>query len=226
MKTPAGSTSLLPDPAAVLASALSLWQACQRRAAESHLSLSECYNGMDQFMREVMRVATQFEVWACSHIDFEQMADVWPYFLEDRFGETCLAVMLPSALASFDESDCLRVAMRLRLPIICDGTLPVPIMVSAPNPLAESAFREFRIQTVRDTIDGDDTLPYSSDEDPFDEEFGSPYFGFYGIGPNGLVEHIADRATYSEAVSLTRRLVLGITFPDAPPSSPSASARK
>ncbi len=72
MTTETASATVHPDPAAVFASALSLWHACQKRASEEKLNLSECYNGMDQFMRELMRVANQIESWACSHIEFNE----------------------------------------------------------------------------------------------------------------------------------------------------------
>jgi hypothetical protein len=68
-----------PDPAAVFAAAFSLWEACQACAnRDAGLNLSECYNGMDQFMREVMRVGNFFESWSCGHVDFDQPPDVWP----------------------------------------------------------------------------------------------------------------------------------------------------
>ena len=124
----------LPDPAAVFTSALSLWQACQKRPlGQEAINLSECYSGMDQFMREVIRVANHFEAWACSHINFDQLNEVWPYLLEDKFCEACLTVVLPSALPEFDATDCLRVAMRLRLPINLDDKRQVPIDVTALN---------------------------------------------------------------------------------------------
>jgi len=214
------SATVLPDPAAVFASALSLWQASQKRAGDEKLNLSECYNGMDQFMREIMRIANQFEAWACLHIDFNELDDVWPYILEDRFGEVCLAVLLPSALAQFDDTDCWRVALRLRLPVMSDDTLPIPIDVTAPNPVSQSPFRELRIQTVRDSIEYGDPTPYSSDDEPCDEQFGSPYFGLYGVGGDGKIEHIADRGTYSEALSLAQKIAPGVTFPRAPIFNP------
>ena len=106
------------DPAAIFACALSVREACLKSAkANPQLNLSECYNGMDQFLREMMRVANLFEAWACEHVAFEQTSEVWPYLMEDKFGDTCLESILPSALAEFDDSDCLRVALRLRLPI-------------------------------------------------------------------------------------------------------------
>jgi len=217
MTTGTESATVLPDPAAIFASALSLRQACQKRiVGEEKLNLSECYNGMDQFMRELMRVANQFEAWACLHVDFNELDHVWPYLLEDRFGETCLAVLLPTALAQFDDSDCLRVAMRLRLPIILDDKLPVPVEVVALNPVPGSSFREFKIQTVRDAIEDSDPNPYSADDEPFDEEFGRPYFGLYGVGDDGKLEHIADRRTYSEALRLAQKLAPGVAFPTTP----------
>lgn len=58
-------------------------------------------------MRIVMNVANLFEGWACKHIDFDQNMDVWPYRLEDDFGEACLAEMFADSLDHFDEDDCL-----------------------------------------------------------------------------------------------------------------------
>ena len=78
-------------------------------------------------MREVMRVASLFESWSCAHVDFNRLADVWPYFLQDKFGEACLDAVFPTGLATFDEEDCLRVALRLQLPIAPDDGLPVPV---------------------------------------------------------------------------------------------------
>lgn len=211
------SATSLPDPAAIFASALSLWEVCQKHAAsDAKLNLSESYNGMDQFMRELMRVANQFETWACMHVDFNETNDVWSYFLEDKFGEACLAVLAPDSLAQFDDSDCLRVAMRLRLPIKLDDRLPMPIDVRSSNPTSGSAFREFRIQTMRNLIDDGDAVAFTLDDEPFDDEFGHPYFGLYGVDKDELLEHIADRKTYSEAVRLAEKLAPGVEFPDSP----------
>lgn len=113
------SETIPPDLAAILACALSLWQECELQGRnDAELNFSEAYNGADQFMREVMRVATLFEEWACSHINFDELNEVWPYTLQDRFGEACLAVVPPTTLESFNEFDCLRVALRLRFPVI------------------------------------------------------------------------------------------------------------
>lgn len=205
------------DPAAVFACALSLWQACQERGAvEPSLNLGESYNGMDQFMREAMRIATEFEAWACRHIDFAELDEVWPYLLQDRFGNACLADLFPTKLAVFDEPDCLRVALHLRLPVRLDDNLPLPILLRAPNPVTGSVFREIQIQTVRDSIEDGDAVPFTSDDDPFDEEFGPPYFGLYGIGEDGRLEHIADRQTYSQMLSLAQKLAPGVAFPTTP----------
>ena len=70
------------DTAAVFAAAHSLWEAIQKRArAAPEINLSDCYSGMDQLMREVMRIANQFEEWACQHVEFNELTDVWPYLL-------------------------------------------------------------------------------------------------------------------------------------------------
>jgi hypothetical protein len=211
------SATTLPDPAAVFACALSLWQECQKLAkADAKLNLSDAYNGIDEFMREIMRVATQFETWACSHVDFNRLTDVWPYFLEDKFGEGCLSVIFPTTLKSFDDEDCLRLAFRLHLPLINDTNLPIPIDVAAENPIADSPFKKFRIQTVRNAVEDNFTAPYTYSEEPFDPEYGPPYFSLYGIGEDGLLEHIADRPTYTDAVNLAQKLAPGIQFSEDP----------
>ena len=193
--TPELGTAQL-DPAAVFACALSLREACLKSAeANPQLNLSKSYNGMDEFMREMMRVANLFEAWACEYIAFERTSEVWPYLMEDKFGDACLEFMLPSALAEFNDSDCLRVALRLRLPIQADDKLRVPVDVRAPNPIGGSEFREFRIQTVRYDLKDGDVTPFTVNDEPFDEEFGSSYFALYGVGGGGLLEHIADRLT-------------------------------
>jgi hypothetical protein len=104
------------DPAAIFAIATSLWDECQNyAAADSSINLSDAYSGMDGLMREVMRIASLFESWACQNVDFNQLTDVWPYLLEDRFGTECLSVLLAENLRDFNDHDCRRVAARLRL---------------------------------------------------------------------------------------------------------------
>ena len=209
------------DPAAVFASARSLWEACHEAAArDSLLNLSECYNGIDQLMRQVMRIGQEFEEWACLHVAFDELGEVWPYFLEDRFGAACLEALLPSALTEFDETDCLRVALRLRLPVKLDEALPIPVDVHAENPVSGSGFRKFRIQTVRTSSGDDEVVPFTESDDPFDENFGSPYFGIYGIDATGEMEHISDRSTYMRAIELLSRLAPGIQFPSEPALHP------
>jgi hypothetical protein len=168
-------------------------------------------------MCEVVRVTIQFETWACMRVDFDLLNDVWPCFLEERFGEACWAVLPLNALAQFDDSDCLRVGVRLGLPIKgIDETPLLSIDVRAPNPIAGSPFCEYRIQTVRNSIDGEITTPFTWDDDPFDDDFSEPYLGLYGVTDDGLIEHIADRATYREARKLVRKLAPGVEFPLAP----------
>ncbi len=124
------------DPAPVFACAKSLWDRCDEfRKTDRHLNLSECYNGIDEFMRVVMRVGTQFENWACKNVDFNQLTDVWPYMLEDRFGEACVATILPTHLDQFDDHDCQMVALKMNLPIRPD----CPASNRRPStPIAES----------------------------------------------------------------------------------------
>ncbi len=112
-------TAVTPDLAAHFAIASSLWRECHDRAAcEPSLDLSQTYRGMDELMRVVMKVAHTFEAWACDHVEFEQLTEVWPYLLEDRFGAECLSILRPENLADFDEHDCRRIAARLGLTLV------------------------------------------------------------------------------------------------------------
>lgn len=212
------SESVSPDPAAILGAAVSLYLEAKRRAAISPgVNLSECYHGGDEFMRQVMRIATEFERWSCEHVFFEELDDVWPYLLEDRFGEACVSVLGgPQTLVDFDTRNCLRVAHRLRLPIRTDSGLPVAIDVTTENPAEGSSFRRFRIQTVRNSFADDFVEAFTTDDDPFDEGLGAPYFSLYGVGDDDLLEHIADRATYATAVELACKLTPGIAFKTQP----------
>jgi hypothetical protein len=217
MTTESTSATDRLDPAAVFGCALSLWKACHDYAGkEKDFNLSECFNGMDQCMREVMEIANRFEEWACQHVNFDELNDVWPYLLENKFGEACLALLSPNALAKFNEADCLCVALSLRLPVMLDDKLPIPVDLTAPNPIGGTGFSEFRIQTVRNSVEDGDVVPFVTDDDPIDEEFGERYFGLYGVGEDGKPEHIADRRTYAKALSLAQKLAPGVAFPNSP----------
>jgi hypothetical protein len=202
------------DSAAVFGAALSLWESCNERAEDERLNLSECYNGGDQYMREVMRVADLFESWSCTHVFFEELGEVWPYFLQDRFGEACTEIVSAGELASFGGDDCLRVAMYMHLPLRLDNKLPIPVDVTAANPVTGSGFRGYRIQTVRRGDEEGNINQFVWDDDPFDDEFGSPYFVLYGVGWDGLLEHVATRDTFAETLSLAQKLAPGIQFPN------------
>jgi len=177
-------------------------------------------------MREVMRVAGLFEGWAAHHISFEENDDVWPYLLEDKFGPACLEIIGVSGLVEFDRNDCLRVALRLQLPVRHDGCLPVPVLEEIDNPIANAAFRTLRIQTVRDHRRSCNIAPFTLDDEPFDREYTKPYFAFYGVFGSGKIEHIADRKTYVGAVDLARQLIPGLAFTPCPTSSPKPRARR
>jgi hypothetical protein len=203
-----------PDSAAVFAAAFSLWNTCREvERLDPELALGDHYNGLDQLMREIMSVANRFEIWACSHIVFEETDECWPFLLQHRFGEACLAVASPKSLADFGERDALRVAVCLGLPVRIRDGLRMPVDVTSRNPVSGSAFREWRIQTVRDLLDDEDTEPYVAGHDPFDPEYGVPYFALYGVRDDKLLEHIADRSTYDQVVKLASDLAPGVVFP-------------
>ena len=98
MKSTTIRSTIATDTAAEFAAALSLWRACESLAETNLINLSECYHGIDQLMREVMRIAHLFERWASAHVEFAELSKVWPYLLEDQFGnafagkyETCFS---------------------------------------------------------------------------------------------------------------------------------------
>ena len=207
----------IADPAAVLACALSLHESCvQRSRDDAALNLSDSYNGMDQFLRELMRVAGLFEEWACEHIAFEELGEVWPYLMQDRFGDGCLEVLRADALMTFDQGDCLRVAYQLGLPIRSNGSIVLPADVSGINRIKVSPFSGFRILTVREDLRDGTTCPFEVGDKLFDEDFGKPYFGLYGVSGDGLLEHIADRAGFTDARELLLKLIPGLDLPEQP----------
>jgi hypothetical protein len=217
MTTDIQPASAKADPAAEFSCAISLREACHEHAAnDKELNLSDCFNGIDQLMREVMAIGERFEEWGCAHISFDELNDVWPYLLEEKFGKACLDHLLPRTLPQFNESDCLWVALHMRLPVMHDDALPIPIDLTAPNSIGKTGFREFRIQTVRDSIEDGGVVPFVADDDPFDEEFGERYFALYGIGEDGRLEHIADRKTYRALLVLAQKLAPAIAFPVRP----------
>jgi hypothetical protein len=70
---------------------------------------------------------------------------------------------------------------------------------------------------VRERNDSNsDMVPFTLADDPFDQAFGPPIFGLYGVGDDGLLEHVADFSTSTDAVGLVRKLAPGIGFPDKP----------
>lgn len=203
-----------PDPAANFAAAHSLWNECQHwRSQDSSRNLSELFNGTDEFMRVIMRIATDFEEWASRHVAFENLNDRWPYLLEDRFGQASLDLVGVENLGEFDERTCLRVALRLGIPLMHSDELRVPADVTAANPTPSSPFIAFRIQTVREAAGEDLCVPYVVGDDPFDEGFGPPLYALYGVEEDGILEHIADRQSYTDAVSLAVKIAPGVSFP-------------
>jgi hypothetical protein len=201
-----------PDPAAILGAAMSLYKACRAQALLERVNLSEVYSGGDQFMREVMRIAGVFEGWATKHVNFGELDEVWPYFLQDRFGLACLSDISASDLAGFGERGCVRVAQRLGLPLLRHAELPMPVCMESPHPNASSEFLRFRLQMVRDSVDGESAAPFTAADDPFDPNYGPVYFSIYGVRANGLLEHIASRRTVYEALELASALIPGIRF--------------
>ena len=204
-----------PDPAAVFACAMSLHDACMKRAeADASLDLSDAYQGMDQFMRELMRVADLFENWACHHVAFEQLGEVWPYLLEERFGAACLERMDAGFLSEFNEDDCFAVALRLRFPLWIDEGLPLPFLLEVGNPVSGSEFSNYRIQTFRTELESGELQPFVAGEEELDENFGVPFFAIHGMCRDGTTVPVAERGSYREAAGLLRAMFPGMELPE------------
>ncbi len=204
------------DPAAIFCCAVSLRDAAIPLSDAGHYTLSDAYSGWNGFLQEVMRVATLFEAWATAHVAFDHLGEVWPYFMEDRFGDACVEVADIWVLAGFDEMDCLRIAQHLQLPLYYDDEVVIPLEIRARNTVAGSAFAEFGIQTVRRQLVEAEVVRFIRGDDPLDEDYELPRLALDGITAEGQRKHIADFTTYRDAVSLVTKLAPGIDFPERP----------
>ena len=209
-------TKLHLDSAAVFAAAQSIFESCHDHENHSEkVNLSDEFNGIDELMRVAMTVATEFEQWATTHVAFNELGEVWPYFLGDQFGPALLQTLDLAKLKSFEEGDCLRVATRLGLPLRLTADIVLPINIRALNPVANSVFKELQILAVRQCeLDGS-LVPLRLDDDA-DEHWGDVVFGLYGIRNDGLAEHISVRTNYASARDLAVALSPGIDFPEEP----------
>ena len=131
-------TPFHPDPAAELGIALSLIE-----AAKDYPDAGGFYNGHDGFMREAMRVAREFEAWACKRVDFGMLEDVWPYMLEGRFASGAARSMgltdgeLLINLGGLDADSWPKIAAELGLPLLEES--PVAGSDDAPLPADSTA---------------------------------------------------------------------------------------
>ncbi len=108
-----------PDGAAVVGIVLSLDKSAHAITKHTRLSISDAYAGGDEFMRQCLRVAKVFELWACKHVDFERTEECWPYFLQNLFGDAVTASGLGILnLKSFGDAECLVIANHLKLPLL------------------------------------------------------------------------------------------------------------
>ena len=106
-----------PDGAAILGASVSLYKAGNDYAKLNGINLSGCYSGGDEWMRQVYRCAVPFETWACAHVDFSKIpgGDVWPYLLEDKFGDIAVKLFGVMDLDEWDERHCVMIAVDLKL---------------------------------------------------------------------------------------------------------------
>ena len=70
----------------------SLYLRASLLAESNGTNLSRCYDGGVGFIGECVRIGNEFDAWACEHVDFDQMAETWPYLLEGQFGRIAIEV--------------------------------------------------------------------------------------------------------------------------------------
>jgi hypothetical protein len=202
-----------PDPAAIFGAALSIWTAChEMEGKEATLDLSDTFNGLDELMRVAMAIATRFETWSCHNVEFDRLSGWWPYKLEMELGKTCLELLGLEALPKFGDDDALQVALRLQLPLKPGAKRWIPLHVHAANPIPGATFTGLYIRTMREAKDGSGVYPFTEKDEPFDPNFGVPFYGIYGIDSSGMSEHITDRSTRSDAIAIVEKLLPGIHF--------------
>jgi hypothetical protein len=120
------------DPAAIMDIVTSLNDAAER----AQTNLSEAYQGFDQFMREVMRCATEFETWAAAHVEFEELDGTWPYDVGGHFMKGAKAVLgtehaddILLNLEKLDAAAWPKIAEAAGLPIVDGPAIEKPWMV-------------------------------------------------------------------------------------------------
>ncbi len=193
-----------PDPAAVFAIARSLWSALH--APDGETAPPDAAPTADERMRTVMDVAEAFETWACEHVIFDEVDDVWPYLLEDRFGDAFPRLFGWEALDRFGPSHCLQLALLWNLPLRGTAARPLPVDVTIPHPMPGAAFSALRLQTIRIAADDRECEPWTADTFRDLAPGESIVFGLYGVSSDGRLEHIADRGSWEAAVELVRGL--------------------
>jgi hypothetical protein len=161
-----------------------------------------------------MRVGKLFEEWACTHVAFPHLNDVWSYFLEQFFGESCLRVIEADSLARFGSRECLLLTFDLEIPVWGDTELPVPFQKMIFNPVNVSPFESFLVQTARMSFTTMTMIPFRVGDNPFDENLGKRVFGIYGVERSGKIENITYRDSFREACDLLLKLAPGTLLED------------
>ena len=206
------------DPAAIFAASKSLWETCHEAASSSETNLSELFNGVDELMRECLRIATTFEEWACSHVCFEEITEVWPYFLEEQFGSVCLEHIPLEHLASFRRDDSFSVSLKLKIPLLHTKVMVLPLNIEVQNPNLDSEFKAIKIQTVHRLIESNSIEPFTKSKINELEHSNNPFYAIYGRDSKNLLIHISDQLCYENAHKLCQKLFPGINFPKTPPA--------
>lgn len=99
------------------------------------------------------------------------------------------------------------------------ASLPVPLTLWADNPVRESPFRRFLIQTTRHRDNDEDVERFVEGDDPYDADCTAPWFALYGEWEDKKQEHILDRTTYESLRRVVLNLVPQIELPVSPCSN-------
>lgn len=123
----------------------------------------------------------------------------------ERFRLACLAWMVLEALEGFDDQDSVSVATNMNVPLVYREGFGLPLDLMVPNPVTESAFEHWRIQTVRWDAEVESMVPVRYGDDPRDADAEPLVVALYGIEAAGRLEHVRDSKTCADLVSLTSR---------------------
>lgn len=197
-------------------------------ADKDDFDISEAYQGVDECMRRCMHLGRVFEVWACDHIHFDSLQNVWPYYLEDHIGPAIEKMFWEANHTipiMWDDSDLLSLAVNLRLPVLIAETTGSSMDIVWELPRSRPGeFQAYQVRTVRTTPDGESVEHYSIGDAAHynnDDNHSPILFALYGSldAEDPVWEFVFEMPSY-EALRITAQRLLGADKTSAMPMTP------